>query len=816
MRFLAMRAHLRLALRSLRRRWPYALLNVGGLALGMLACLLIGLYVLDERSYDRFHEHAARIAQVGVGDGDERTLFGPFPLAEALDDFPSLVEASARTARRADAEVRVGTGPRLRDLRVAYAEPSFFSVFSFPALAGDPRRALDAPDGVVITASTATRLFGEAEALGGTIHLSARDYGQPGGPRGTLPLTVRAVVADPPRQSTVQFDVLAPHAAFPGLDAIREAWHVRSFHTHVLLRPGVTPDALETIMREAIVWEELQGRGESFALSLTGVYLSDLHDAPGVTGQRRFLYGLTLAALFLLAIAGINYVNVSTALSLRRVREIGVRKALGASRPRLAASFLAESAALSLLAVAVALLLTFALLPTFSDLLGTELAVGDRVPALLLLAAIVLGVGVAGGVYPASLAARFDPVRALRGQSVSGAAGTGGVRRALVLVQLAACATLLVGAYVIGAQLRYVQTADLGFDSEGVVVFELDVEGAWRARDVLQAAVGAIPEVVAASVARTAPGREAAAVPRPRETLSPEQRLDPETPIPLAEVAVDGHFAEVMGLRFLAGRGFDPARGRDPFTAVLINETAARAAGWTVEEAVGKPYHTLFSAMGMAAPREVIGVVADFHLSSFRHEVPAVILTHADASRITGGAGAVVVRLAPGAGPAAVEAVRAMLEPYVGEDAVLTHAFLDARFAALYDAERRLARVVGAFALAAVLVVCFGLFGLASLTTLQRRKEVAVRRVLGASVPGVAAHLSREFVVLVAVAVGAVGPLMYLGLSRWLEGFVYRIPLGPAPFVLSGLALLFLALVAVGYHTLSAARADPVHTLRAE
>jgi len=795
-----LRNYLTTALRALRRQWGYAALNVAGLGVGMAVCLLIGLYVHAETQVDRFHAHADRIVQVGFELWGGRSTATPYPLAAALEAGVPGVQQAVRTLPRSDVPVLDTTGLD-GSFRALYTEPAFFEVFTFPAVRGDAAAALAAPDGLVLTERLAALFFGEADPLGRTLRVGRGDE--------AADLTVRAVVRDVPEGSTTPFDLVAPVLLIPENQRPADGWSAYMYSTYALLTPGTSAADVEARLPDLLRPHHEGDPPAAFAIPLPEVYLSDLHTASGFRGRTRYLYVFGSAALLVLLIAGINYVNLATAQGLGRAREVGVRKALGAGRAQVARQFFAESVVLSGLALLLALALVGVAFPGFNSLFGTALTWGGQAGALAALAAFGVGVGVLAGAYPALVLARFDPVRALRQQARTGAGG-GWLRSGLVVVQFGASSVLLIGTAVIASQLSYMQTKDLGFSGEQVVAFDLRSQSSWEAQDALRQAALAHPAVVSASVAGATPGQFRIGMGFTRSKLPVETVGDPDEMLMFRPARVDPHYVQTLGLRLIAGRDFDPDRTADLERAFLINETTARRLGWTPEEALGQPF-TLSQGVD---PGEVIGVVADFHTASLHGEIPAVGLQLGPSPNWSTGA-QLVARLAPEDIPGTMRHLETALRPFAA-DGPLRYEFLDERFDALYASERNLGRIFGTFALMAVGIACLGLLGLAAHTAQARTKEIGIRKVLGATAGSLVALLTRDFVGLVALAFVIAAPVAYLLMGRWLEDFAYRVEIGPGVFLTTAGLALGLALLTVGALALRAANADPVKSLRSE
>jgi len=798
--------HLKIALRQLKRRPLYTAINVLGLAVGMACCLLILLYMQDELSFDRFHEKADRLFVVPNEHPVEgRALSTSYSLASVLESLPD-VEQTTRFWPDRERPVMRKEVQRRANQHILLAEPSFFDMFSFPAVTGDPAAVLNTPDGAVISESLARMFFGEENPIRKTLefeHFGDNIYS----------VTVGAVVKDVPRNSSIRFDLVAP------LSLLGDESY--------LSRPGFffattcvqtkTAIAVETLNRKIAETQPekaaVDGWFASSALPLPALYLSGL-TADGLKGQPKFLYLFGSIALVVLLISVVNYVNLVTVQATQRAREVGVRKALGAGRSQLARQFLGESILLSITALGVSLMLTGLALPAFSRLFDKELAFwgAEYGFVLPLMAGFVLAVAVMAGAYPAFMLSRFQPAAVLRGAGVrTTPARRLGLRQSLVVFQFTVSVTLIIVTAIIYHQLGYLQNKDLGFNGEQVVVVDLPRSVSASVRESLKQRVLSHPGVVGASLANGIPGRFQMGYGRPVDEAAPQNRTDAER-VRFRPAVVDYDFIPTLRIPVLAGRSFSPDFPADVSRAYILNRAAAERLGWSPEEAVGQTFK-----LGPAETPEgeIIGVVEDFHIASLHQEIEPVVLQLHTLSPVGSLPFKLVARLVPEQIRNAVGHIEQQYSQ-VTPDASFQYTFLDEVFDAMYRAEERLSRIFTSFAVLAILIACLGLFGLAAYAAETRTKEIGIRKVLGATISNLVLLLSRDFLKLVAIAFFLAAPLAYVAMSRWLEDFAYRIELGPGPFVLTGALVLAIALLTVGYQAIKAAHADPVKSLRYE
>jgi putative ABC transport system permease protein len=795
-----LRNHLTIAVRMLRRHLGYTAINIVGLAVGMAACLLIGLYVGDELSYDTFHAEADRIHLVGLDNNFfGRSVATPYPLAPTLEaDLPA-VERAVRTASRSEATVRLTGGAMTHDRRLLLVDPAFFQVFDFPLVRGSGAAALDVPNGTVITETMARTLFGDADPMGETLTVELRDS--------THTLTVRGVAQDVPTNSTIQFDLVAPLDVLAAERRDSENWGRFVYRTYAVLRPSMPPDMLAAQAKRAVA-AQVSGTGRTppdfFSVPLRELYLSDLHNTEGFRGQVRYLYIFGSVALFILLIAAFNYVNLAVVQAQQRAREVGVRKTMGAGRGQLARQFLGESVLVSSAALVGALGLASAALPVFNHSFGTELVLWDGGNSLLLagLAASVLGVGIAAGGYPAFVLSRFEPVRVLRGASGTTAGGDGWLRRSLVVLQFALSAALIVGTLVVHQQLDYMQTKSLGFDGEQVAVVDLPLRSMTATPTTAKHQLLQHPSIQQVSLSNAAPAHAGIRVAMDVRSVSAEAATDQAT-LSWVPIRADSAYVETLGLRLIAGRSFDRYTGGSK--GVLINEAAARQLGWTSEEAVGKPIRS------GSDEGEVIGVVKNFHLESLHEAIMPALITIGEPNESRQAA----VKLSADGLQAGMDHIQATLSA-LAPDAALEVRFLDDAFDAMYRSEERLREIFTAFAGLAIFIACLGLLGLAAYAAQRRTKEIGIRKAMGASLAHILGLLSKEFAALVAVALAVGMPVAYWGMERWLEDFAYRTDVGAWTLVGAAALALTVAGLTVSYHALRAARTDPATALRDE
>ena len=797
--------YLTLTLRMLRKHPGYTAINVFGLAVGLACCLLIVLFVRDERSYDRFHEKADRIVRVtqhlsNTRQGEVRWALAPDPMAEALaTDFPE-IEQTARIGVNRNKLVQYGD-TRLYEDGFAFADPALFDLFDFPVLQGDPATSLTRPFTVFLSESTARRYFGADDPLGKLLTLDNQ-----------YTFEVTGVFADLPENTHLAFDFVASRESIYAMGQERGDWYYNAL-TYLLL-PDAAAGALEAklpVFARKHLGEETSRGFSLLPLTAIHLYAADVTGDVKPQGDIRYVYLFAAIALLILAIACINYMNLATARAAMRAREVGVRKVVGAGRGQLIRQFLSESVVLSLIALAGALALVEALLPLFNTLMARSLDfdLTENLQLLVLLAAAVLFVGIAAGSYPALFLSAFRPARVLKGDLRTGTSGA--LRKGLVVFQFGVSVALIACTVIIQQQMHFVQQQRPGFDEAQIVSISTRggmvgrsglLNGLKEQYDAFKTALLQLPGVE--HVATTASLMGAAEISFLKgenfEGGIPDD--NEEGGLVMDGFRVDYDFFETMGLDFVAGRPFSEAFPSDAETSIIINETAARKLGW--DDAVGK----------WMQPDEqrvtVIGVVKDFHYKTHKAAIEPMYLR-----LTTEAANFVIAKLRPDDLPGTLASIEAVWDRMVPA-LPFRYSFLDDEFDALYRAEQRLGQLFGTFACLAIVVACLGLFGLAAFTAEQRTKEIGVRKILGASVPGLVVLLSKDFIRLLGIAFLLACPVAYFGMQRWLEDFVYRIELSAQIFLVAGLLALLVAVLTVSYQAVKAALTNPMKSLRYE
>ncbi|GAB4029099.1 ABC transporter permease [Spirosoma gilvum] len=790
--------YIKIAWRNLLRNKPFFLINTLGLAVGMAACLLILQYVTFERSYDSFHSDGQNIYRVELDSYQNGKLAfksaTSYPaIAPTLKkDFPEVVE----TARLYDANTGVVTYQNIhyREDNYYFADNSIFNLFKIDFLSGNPATALTDKNTVVMSERIAHKYFGNQNPLGKTIKL------------GNDPYLVKGVYKDYPKNSHLELDLIFSYLT--DRDA-QTSWGWYDFFTYVKLKPGTNPQQFEAKMTDLVSKYE-PNRAKNGNLNklllqpLRDIHLnSNLNQEAEVNGNGRSIAVLSIIALFILAIAWINYINLATARAMDRAKEVGIRKVAGAERTQLIFQFLLESLILNLLAVAVALIIVQLSAPYFNSLTGRPLSLAQWLQRDLWLPAV--GVFMAGtllsGLYPAFLLSGFQPITVLKGK-LNNLTGGLSLRQSLIVFQFVASVILIIGTITVYRQLRYMQEQDLGFS----VANKLIVRGIENTDSTYEAKANAFKQelinanlVEKATISAYVPGIEIL-------WTNSAKRLDRTDAVnnTLYNTSMDYNFLDAYDIKLAAGRNFDRTFGTDRRN-VLLNETAVKLLGYTnPADAVGKRIRS-------GDTLTIVGVVKDYHQQGLQKgHWPMIVRFRPSNARFFS------LKLASTDDlEHKLAGIKAKYDQFFPGNP-FEYFFLDTFFNEQYKAEQQFGRVCTLFAGLAIFIACLGLFALATFIAKQRTKEIGIRKVLGASIPSLIGLLSKDFLKLIVVAILIASPLAWYAMSRWLEDFAYHIAVPWWAFVLAGFAAVGIALLTVSAQSIKAALMNPVKSLRAE
>mgnify|MGYP005811559533 CR=1 FL=1 len=790
--------HLRTTLNYFRNHSSFLFLNLIGLTIGLTAFYFAFLYVSFELSYDSFHEKADQTYRLVV---DVKTANGidyrgtPPPLAPTVKmTFP---EVEAATRIMLDYLILQNDKGVQGEEKIGYSDATLFQVFNFPLLQGDPKEALSAPLRVVLSESTAAKYFGDTNPIGRTLTINGRDKA-----------FVTGVMKDIPHNSHLQFDVLVSIATLfqdSWNPTMEHNWKSRRANTYVVLNPGVEPGDLNSRITR-LLGNNIERESTEFVTLLEPLRDVYLHGKPrgsrsgsAITGNATNVYICALVGALVLLIAGMNYINLSTAFSMQRAKEIGVRKLMGASRLRLASQFLSDAVVLSAIAFSVSLGLIALLTGFFNEICGKIVSVGfwERPYYLGLLFVASIVTGLISGLYPSFFLSAFEPVDTMKGRFTSGQKGIM-LRKILVTSQFLTSFVLIVATTVLYQQLHFMQNQDLGFRKDHMLAidFQFDkVAGSEFTRNRLLQ----IPGVSMASLSSSLPGRA-----NVRTDTKIQDVHGAEEWNNMDAYFVDHHFMEQYGLKVIAGRDFSSLIASDSTQAMIVNEAAVKYLGYPNAEAiVGKPYEQI-GRKGF-----VVGVIKDFHFQSFREEVQPLTFQIGGLLTFT------TLTVSEKNMMSTVSEIEREWKSIVPEMPI-SYFFTDDAYHAQYDNERRFGQLFLCLVSIAIVISCLGLFGLSVFNTTQRTKEIGIRKVLGSSSFKIVTLLARDFLLLVGIGIVIGVPLSWYAMNEWLEEFAYRIDLSVGTFVSAALVLVVIAVATVCLQTVRAANVNPVKSLKGE
>ncbi|MBD3275197.1 MAG: FtsX-like permease family protein [Candidatus Marinimicrobia bacterium] len=810
------RNYMKIMIRKLWKQKNYAFINIIGFTIGIASSLLILLYVAHELSYDRFHTNADRIYRIEVNgrllEKEANSAMSGAPYASAfMEEFPQ-VKVATRIDPVGDGIVKTEEQV-FNESGLMYADEHFFQVFSFTLVQGDPGSVLKNPRSVVLTESTARRYFNQENPLGKMVRMDNEGDAY----------QVTGVVQDVPENSHFDFDILISMA---GNDRYNDQhWLSLGLYTYVLMREDADLAAVKSrfpalyerhfgpiiVQYFQMSYAEFLETGDYFRFIL--MPLSDIHfhsrvnDQLSAPGNLSNIYIFSAIALFILLIASINFMNLSTARSAGRAREVGMRKVLGSDRRKLFWQFMGESILYSMAAMILAIGLVELLLVPFNNFAGITLSFGIFEHWWMPLGLLLLGllVGLISGSYPALYLARFQPAQVLKG-IVRDYGSSGKVRNGLVVFQFTISIGLILSTLIVYQQLQFEQQKNLGFTKENVLVVN-NANRLGQQKETFRQALTNEAGVMSASICDALPARGGYS-----GTLF--KAADPEAANGKVTYSsddlmfnyfwADEYYIETLGLDIKTGRNF--SRGLASVTsAVLINESVATSFGW--EDPVGKQFY----ATGMDGSPEyrVIGIVEDYHFESLRNQIQPVVMMHG-----TGG-NQLAIRLHPGDMQSAVNRLENKWRTFVPE-VPFNYSFLDQDFDALFRAELQFGKLVGYFTLLTIFIAALGALGLAAYSAEQRTKEIGIRKALGATVSHIIFLLSKDFSRLVFIAFLIASPVAYLVMHRWLQDFAYRTEIGVSIFLLAGVLAFGIILVSVGWQSIRAATSNPTNSLRYE
>ena len=781
--------YIKTGIRALLRHRGYSALNIMGLAVGLAVCILIFLWVQDELGYDRFHTNADRIFRVieheelSSGEILSYTQQGPElgPILKA--DYPEILE-SVRFRIRNDRLVK-SEDFQFYERGFAFADPAILTMFTFPLKMGDPASALTNPSSVVISEKMAKKYFADKDPLGKILRMDNHTN-----------FIVSGVMENIPTNSHLKFDFLAQFESIENFGYPVAGWGSFYIDTYVLLAEGVDHLVVDEKIRNVI---SEHSSGDPFIIDLQPLKRIRLFSnsilTPQVDGDIKYVVILSLIAVFILLNACINFMNLTTARSSQRAREIGMRKVVGARRKELIYQFFGESILMAFISLVFAIGLVLSFLPLFNQLSGKDLPLIllGRPHVILSLLGITLTAGMISGIYPALFLSSFQPVSVLRKAFKSGLSGNS-LRRTLVIFQFVLTTVLVIGTVVVYKQLNFIRQQNLGYDKEQVMSFRLT--GDLREKiELLNTNFERIPGVLDTAAASTIPGRRRATM-----TLNNWEGRDSEDRFELGIIDADLGFLSTLKLEMAEGRYFSRDYSTDEENAVIVNEATVRAIG--MKDPVGKWI--------LGPDLKIIGVIKDFNLRSLHHKVAPLVI-----GMRKNNFNHLFVKIAAGNVPRTIASINSSWNSLV-PGYPFDFTFLDEQLEELYSSDQRIGKIINAFAGLSLFVACLGLFGLASFVAERRTKEIGIRKILGASNPSLFQLQAKDFIKWILLANLIAVPIAVYTAMKYLKIYAYHIELGVVIFLIPGLLILLVSLLTISWQAIKAATSDPVKSLRYE
>jgi putative ABC transport system permease protein len=796
--------YFKIAIRNLGKHKGYSFINIAGLAIGIACCIFILLYVKNELNYDRFNENADRIFRINtdfIEQGkSQRFEVTSAPIGPALkQDYPEIID-QVRISKRDKILIKSGDKSFYED-EFFFADPSFFKIFSFNLIHGSKSTALVDINSIVLDKNSAIKYFGNENPVGKILSVELR--------RELKDFKVTGVMDELHEPSHI-----TPHFIIPFKnigEASLNGWWSFGYNTYLLLDKETTTGVLESKFPAFIdtYLPKLEWISDIPKLSLqplTDIHLhSDFLTEEGDMSPMTSIYLFLVLAFFIISIASINFMNLSTARSQGRAKEVGVRKVVGAARLQLVKQFLSESFIMAFISLGAAILLVELLIPFFNNLTEKTLSIDYQTDIIALSGFLVIAVfvGLVSGIYPAFFLSKFNTVEVLKGKS---AVKTGGafLRKSLVIAQYAISVILILGTILVYSQLEFIKNKELGFDKENVIIIQDRSRSLIKSGESFKSDLLSIPGVINATYAFSFPSDE--------EWWSTRVILEGENPEDRSgfyTFQTDFDFFKTLKAEFSAGRDFDKSYSTDS-SKFIINESAVKEFGWSSPaEAIGKRISWLGHGPENPKTGEIIGVTKNFNFKSLHENVEPAIF------HIMEGYELIALRISPNSVKNVISKLEKIVKQYDNVHP-FEFSFLDDNINRQYESTEQLGNIFTTFSILAIFIACLGLFGLVSFTTEQRTKEIGIRKVLGASIPGIIVLLTKEFTKWILIASLIAFPVAYYFMNKWLESFAYKVDIGAWMFLFSGLSILFISLLTIGFQAIKAASANPIKSLRYE
>lgn len=795
--------YLKITWRNLIKSKVSAAINIFGLSVGLACCILMAMFVQHELSFDQFHKNAAniyRVTSIAEGGPTGKINLAVTPAAWApliQKDYPE-VKQVVRVLKDEKTLLGVKGKEHSFSKNLLLADSGFFNVFSYKLLRGKPAGALSQPYTIVLTQEAAERYFGKQDPIGKTLECTT-------GFTGTINVQVTGIVDEPPANSHMTFDALLSMST---LGDISQLWSYHIHQTYVLVADGTSRKTFESKLagfskKYIDNNPNADGKHEIHLQPLTDIHLhSQLVGELQANGDITYVYIFSGIALFVLLIACLNFMNLSTVRSLKRAKEVGMRKVVGAGHRQLIKQFLAESILVAFFALLVSMVMVILILPTFNQLSERSIYFNWTSNYKLIISLIALTgiVGILSGIYPATVLSSFKPVEVLKGSFQKGIKGTS-LRKVLVTLQFVISIALIASTILVYKQMQFVQNKKLGFDKEKVVVVTVQRNADAEKLKTFKISLLNTPGVISVAAASTIPSTQIPVNLIHNESSAANQNRS------MQMLFVDKDFVNTLKMKVVEGRSFSTAYKTDEAEGFIINQEAVKQLGWqTAKNAVAKSFQWVMPDTVLKSGK-IIGVVEDFNITPLKSAVQPLVM-HILPRRFQ----YLYIRVSTN------DALKGIETAYkaFNADQPFQYSFLDDTINAMYKSEMKQGTIFGYFAALAIIIACMGILGLSLFAAQQRIKEIGIRKVLGASVPGIVRELSKEFLKPVLIAAFIASPIAWYGMHKWLQDFAYRIDISWWVFAVAGVAAIFIALVTVSFHAIKAALSNPVKSLRSE
>lgn len=784
---------LKTAVRHIRKHLGYSLLNVLGLTIGITSALFLIIYVSDELSYDRYHDNADRIYRVSskITETDDQFTWnvGQIPMGpQVVQDYPE-VESFVRFFNMPRALYKFEDKEYIEE-NFYYADSTLFDIFTYKVLKGEVRSAVKDPGKIVLTETVAGRYFGETDPVGKTLTSGSSTY------------EVTGVIEDVPSNSHFRFDAVSARNNLPKQIG---SWGNFGVFTYLLLPAGLDAEAFETKIQGMYdahmktIFEPLKITIEYILEPLTKIHLYSTNPGePEPTGSITYVIIFGIVALFLVLIAAMNYMNLATARSASRAREVGLRKVVGSRRGTLIAQFLSESVVLTIISLIISIVLLIILLPKFNTLAGKtfDISILYSPVVIISLLGIILIAGIFGGSYPAFFLSKFSPVTVLKGEITQGSAGSL-FRKILVVIQFTISVAMIVCTMVVFRQLKYLKNKDQGFNQENVLTLQLN-RGMVNKYPVLKMALQENNDIKYVTSTNTPIGEGSGKVIFSMET---DQGMAQRG---INFAVVDHDFVETLGITIINGRDFDKEMPSDTLYSVVVNETLANRLGWV--DALGKKVQL---GDGAQINAKVVGVMKDYHQTGMYNEIESLMLVWRERNNI------VYIKLSGSNTEQTLSFIESKWKE-VFPDQPFTYTFLSERFNNQFEADEKRGFIFTLFTILAIIIACLGLFGLASYMVEQRTKEIGIRKVFGADEGVIVRLVLKDFLVLIGISIVIAMPLAYYIMSNWLENYVYRTKIGVLLLIIAALITVVITLITISYKAYQASVLNPANSIKTE